>query len=125
MRAVVASTGSGRSLLVWVLGFALLPSGCGGPGDPGKVFEGVRQGMTVEEADAAFGPGQEVAYDQLSDVARVVWPSKEPGVTYRLWVREAGVNKATLFAAFKDGKLMPNGNVVEKTGRVSVRSGGS
>lgn len=51
--------------------------GCDKPtGNPGKTFDGIKSGMTIEEVDSVVGVGQEVAHDKLPEYSREELSSK-------------------------------------------------
>jgi hypothetical protein len=111
-------------VLATVLLAALAASGCTrSEDDAAKRFESVKSGMTMAEVEALLGPGQEVDYEQLPEHSRSIIFTKTDNVTYRKWARETGKTKATLYAAFKEGKMVA-GPMVEKTGPMNLQVGG-
>jgi hypothetical protein len=100
---------------------AIAISGCSkSTDDLGKEFDGIVGGMTLEDVEARLGSGQQMTYDQLPRLYRTILFPKVEGPTYRKWAREAGTKKATLYAAFKDGKLSGNPSI-EKLDQGTVR----
>ena len=64
--------------------------------------------MTAAEVEALVGLGQETTYEQIPEIqGRAVFAaSNAREVSYRKWTQESGKSKTTLYAAFKDGKVI-------------------
>ena len=105
-------------MLAGVLGVALLAAAGCGRSEEGRVA-GVKIGMTVAEADAILGPGEDVAFEQLPAYSRNTIFPKNDGATYRRWTRESGKTKDSYHAAFEGGKLAI-APMHEKTAPMSV-----
>jgi hypothetical protein len=60
--------------------------------------------MSVDEVEAALGPGEDVVYGALPGFYRKSLAAGGEAGSYRRWVKREGDTTTTVYVEFKDGK---------------------